>query len=436
MYDRAYLQKLDESEAKRTRGITNNWYRKGGAVDEIFRSEEVRDRVRKGSTALLSGAYDIQKVSLTLPFYDFTMPEVCDSCPCVTKPELILPLLENDLAIPILTSRYSTYPRKWISNLLKYPHISSAEGYSLRVAASIERSRQGGGICQHCVDRIVRESNKNLRGYDKETQRYYKLGLEGLVMPSLAPFLGREAMLLDDAASSIRVNDKARFQQVLSMAEAVGQFRLSRSLGSVPQVPMEMMNAVGDIEAKYPALGIPYDDAGVRQAVEEGLNIAYDPGLSLEKYLDIIVPRRSQISSLVAEISLEAKGAKGLLKVQQEVEEINTEIRRVSRSSRSNVLEFSTNLFSGNRGLIARCLAGAALGFNFGGPLGAAIGSSVGVTSHFANKIELPSSGLKPSKKLIEILEPGYHKVLAYLLSTDVKYVQLWSLQKKLGKTR
>ena len=133
---------------------------------------------------------------------------------------------------------------------------------------------------------------------------------------------------------------------------------------------------------------------------------------------------------------MRAKGTKGLIEVQEEIEEINTEIRRVSSSSKANVLEFSTSLLSWNKGLIARCLAGAALGFNVGGPLGALVGSGLGATSHLATKIELPTGSLKPSKKLIEILEPGYHKVLAYLLSTDVKFVQLWSLQKRLRKTR
>jgi len=198
---------------------------------------------------------------------------------------------------------------------------------------------------------------------------------------------------------------------------------------------MSVMDEVASFEKQYPNVATNYDDAGLRKAVASGLSISYNRGVDLREYLDIVVPRRKTIASIVSGVLSDGKGSRDLIEVQEEIEEINSQVRKLSGSALANIHDYSTNLMLGNGGIIAKCIVAAALGFAFGGPF-AMVGASAstGLVTKLSTEGHLPAMRFPKGRKIVEVLEPGYQKLLAYTLRKNFKDVQLWALQSKLGK--
>jgi len=436
LIDKELLKKLDKSEDKRVSGILRSWKPHHVSVVEVYRSDEVRKRLASSRPALLTNQYNVDNVCATVPFYDSVVAEVCNSCPCVDKPDSIIPLLEESVLIPVLVSRYETYPKGFISTLFKYPYLSQYELGALRTASVIENEVDSGAVCKHCVAKELRGSESYLRNYSPRKSEFYRHGLESIASPSF-PVWGADVLLLTDALSSLASDNEVRFRQVLNMSECVEAFRSATSMRAVLQLPMTLMDEVASLEAKYPTIATNYDEGSHRNAVTEGLSICYDRRIDLTKYLEIVMPRKKEITSIVSAILAKTEKGDRLIEVQREVEEINSRIRKLSQSPSTMVSNYVTNLFTGNTGIIAKCIMGAAIGYALGGPFtGLGVGVGAGVGTRLSSDAHLPPVHFRIDKRLIEALEPGYQKMLAYILRQNLSDIQIWQLQRKLKKAQ
>jgi len=221
------------------------------------------------------------------------------------------------------------------------------------------------------------------------------------------------------------------------MSECVEAFRSATSMRAVLQLPMTLMDEVASLEAKYPTIATNYDEGSLRNAVTEGLSICYDRRIDLTKYLEIVMPRKKEITSIVSAILAKTEKGDRLIEVQREVEEINSRIRKLSQSPSTMVSNYVTNLFTGNTGIIAKCIMGAAIGYALGGPFtGLGVGVGAGVGTRLSSDAHLPPVHFRIDKRLIEALEPGYQKMLAYILRQNLSDIQIWQLQRKLKKAQ
>jgi hypothetical protein len=434
LIDRAYLRKLDNSAKKRVDEIIEGWEKEKPNAFEVYANDEVRENFSKNRPALLTDRYDVDSICVTLPFYESVAVEVCRNCPCTTDPDLINPLLDEEIVVPILLSKYESYPRTFIENLIKYPHISTYEHGAFRLVSVAENEDDIAWTCADCVAEERRQHEAALKNYGVKKSEFYRTGLDIIVRKG-EPAIGLESPLLTDALLSMSSDNQMRFRQIVNMSKSTDAFRTASAINGVLQIPMSMMDEVSSLEKQYPSVATNYDDAGLRNAVASGLSIDYNRRIGLKEYLDITLPRRKTIASIVGSVLSGGKGLADIMEVQEEIEEINSQVRKLSGSTLASLYEYSTNLALGNEGIIAKCMIAAALGFAFGGPF-AMIGASAGtgLVSRLSLDGHLPAMKFPKGRKIIEVLEPGYQRLLAYALRKNLKDVQLWQLQRKLGK--
>jgi hypothetical protein len=434
LIDKAYLRKLDKSAEKRVGEITQSWERRKPKASEVYASDQVRENFSKNRPALLTDRYDVDSVCVTLPFYESVAVEVCRYCPCTNDLDSMNPLLDEGIVVPVLVSKYESYPRAFIENLIKYPHISTYEESALKLVSVEENEADIAWTCANCVAEERRRSEAVLKNYGAKKSEFYRNGLD-LIAKQGRPAVGLESPFLTDALSSMCDDNVIRFRQIVNMSKSTNAFRTASAINAVLQIPMSVMDEAASLEKQYPSVATNYDDAGLRKAVASGLSISYNRRIGLRKYLDIVLPRRKTIASIVGRVLSHGKGSGDLIEVQEEIEEINSQVRKLSGSALANVYEYSTNLMLGNGGIIAKCIVAAALGFAFGGPFAmVGAGASTGLVTKLSTEGHLPAVRFPKGRKIVEVLEPGYQKLLAYTLQKNFKDVQLWELQRKLQK--
>ncbi len=178
MIDKAYLRKLDTSAEKRIGEITQSWESRKPKASEVYASDQVREKFSKNRPALLTDGYDVDSVCVTLPFYESVAVEVCRYCPCTSDPDSMNPLLDEEIVVPVLVSKYESYPRAFIENLIKYPHISTYEEGALKLVSVEENEGDIGWTCADCVAEERRQSEAVLKKYGDKKSEFYSSGLD------------------------------------------------------------------------------------------------------------------------------------------------------------------------------------------------------------------------------------------------------------------
>jgi len=224
------------------------------------------------------------------------------------------------------------------------------------------------------------------------------------------------------------------------VSEIVSTLRNSEIFEAAPQMSLDDLSIIRHIaedlnSKRYPALE---EEHFSKEWMAKSLCIDYNSKLSTEEYLDIIIPRKKKINRILGEF-LETKKSQPFQSITEEIWKINSEL---AQSKSLENYTFAVSFAQNNWKVIFGMMMGALIGFSSGSLTACTVGGGLGTTSAIADKI-MQGKGIykmpKYPKKTIEWIkakiEDPQEKLIALLLSKDVKTIQLWNLRRKLGQT-
>jgi hypothetical protein len=208
--------------------------------------------------------------------------------------------------------------------------------------------------------------------------------------------------------------DLSQIDDGTALARAKWLLAHSAALGGVPQFRI--------LDECAEQLSRPYLD---RDAITAALGVSYLPDLPPIEYLNIIEPYRGSLGFLLRNPS-----SQSVDEALDRVEQINAQVRKVSKSRRVPLFEVGTRLFIQDTRRIVETLLGAATGLVLNGPGGAIVGG-VGALVGGA-LIENTMSEAVPRAMRTKIVD----RIAAHVLGGSVEAIQVWNLRRKLGRNR
>ncbi len=439
--NRDYLRKLDESEKTRCGEIFKR-YMEGEELDEseLFRYK-IAQKLKVKQPAFIGG-FKRQVLLGTIPFYPTTILEICPHCKCVREPALLEPFLEKNLVIPALRYDYQSLGKKFVDFIHPYPHLSYEEFSCYRTSALYsEVLNIAQRLCSHCISKYHKKIDTHIKGLSLQSQEKTKLKVEiDRVFFRLFPFLLPEASLLSTLDNALRQKDLTKINQIGAAAEEARQLRTAQAFSAIPQLSSEEVDVVRKLIASYPELKADYDISYVRESAMRQLKLFYSPTMSVETYLDIVSRKGRKIQKIVNDCIEGGKpqDTNSLSSLQREVEKINTEIREIESSKKAKFVTLTTGFIAHNPSIIAGVLFGASLGLPIGiASCGAGVvgGGLLGSLVSKKGKVHIPKEAKELTESFIELFDPAYEKFLAHSLSKDIKAIQVWRLQRTMGRS-
>ncbi len=408
---------------------------------DVFNSKEIPEILNeKPISYLTSFNVDDTALPLNCMLYPRTIVSICSKCDCNSNPELIKPFLERKLILPVLSEGYENYNPNLMDILIQYPHIGFPSLWLLRVVQfSFTPEKEPLAVCPHCFKEKTNEILKDLsqKSLDKKQKSSLESYLKRVLLPKLNPPRGQDADILFQVMDAVNQNNWKLLRLLGREADLVNTFRVANIFSAIPQVNQQYLEdtikILGDLK-----ITIPQDIAEEIENKEwlvESLNIGYNPEIPIEEYLDIIVPRRKRINSLVSELV-----STGIFNKQlnDEIWKINQEI---SSSKSLETLDFLTSFTSNNASMIFSVLTGALIGYMSGDFIGCGLGGIGGLTTGIAGKIvskyqsfKIPRYPRKTIEWIKARIEGPEQRLLSLILAKKTKTIQVWGLRKKMKK--
>jgi len=287
--------------------------------------------------------------------------------------------------------------------------------------------------CEHCYERklckpIMKKLLENPKG-----EKFEDL-LDEVVLPSLYPDFQEERHILAEIQEAVEQKKFELLEPLSAKSELLETLRFAQAFGAIPQTSQETLI---DVTRALEEIGISLDTEVIKRITNEdfivtALNLDYNPEISVNDYLDIIMPRRKKINSIVRELISSEKG--NLSSIKDEIWRINKEI---SSSKKIETLTFLTDFIHSSAPILFGMFAGALLGYSSINLAGCGLG---GLLGGIAGKLTQRKSFKIPKhpKKTIEWMkvkiESPQEKLLSIMLSKEIKVIQMWNLRRKLKK--
>ena len=429
------FEQIDKKEDKRINDLWDSFYSDEKIADaDVFDNETVPIILKEKPLAFW-GSFRTANPGLPLNCLLFprTLVSICPGCDCSQEPELIKPYLERELILPLLTHDLARYPRGFSELVIQYPYVG-VQSYSFFVGSKyIEEGSVL--LCEHCFDERCDEISKILlETYkDKKTAEM----LKNVVFPDLSLAGHAELQILKEVRDAVFQNNLEFIDPLMHKASLLNALRTAQAFKAIPQVDQEDLNNITNALGKF-AVSTNQEiiQAREKESVIQALNLDYHPKLSIEDYLDIVVPRRKKINSLVNDLISSGKG-EGIAKINDELWKIN---RELASSKTLESLTFLTNFVFDNAKILSSMFAGALIGYHAASFLGCGVGSLGGLAGGMLEKLtkHKPFKIAKYPRKTMEWiktkLEEPEEKLLSILLSKDIKVIQMWALTQRLKK--
>jgi hypothetical protein len=447
----------DAKEEARIKEVKNRFDKEHKiSIHHIFGSEMIVNNLKNSRP--LSYVPSLNESYGSLPLnsllYSQILVRICKYCLEGCKGNLIKPYLERNLVIPVLSYPLSEYKSDFIEEILKYPYIScySASAF-LAAQPCFNCPGSDSPQCPHNPLNVreyevkCKEIKQKLSASveNKSSAKKYRKHLDTYLFGSLYPQYEQEAYLLNQANEVISQGKLELIDVIEQKAEILNNLRKSNSFGAIPEVNFQDLKLIGTALSKLemPLESEIFERDSEKKWVTEALGLNYNPKMPIEEYLNIIIPRKKKINSLLDKF-IEKRDPNLTKTINDEIWKINKEI---TGSKRIELLNYLTSFSPNDVGLISGIIAGCVLGYGSSGLLGCgldkvvSLAAGVGTTSvtskltnnhSLSKKLNLP----KPPKKTVEWIKEKFEsqeeRLFAKLLSTDIPTIQVWSLRKKL----
>jgi hypothetical protein len=423
------LESLDKAESARVLERANDLLNNHSEdFESIFRNKKIPELIKKGNQAHVDG-FDNELLPNSIPFSDKTFLQICTDCPCVKNPSLLTPYLERDQVIPILDSVYSAYPDKFIESIITYPHITTHEYRNYRTITILTQPKQPKTMSPKTFYKMRQECFELVKDITPRKETNIYLAREVLTFfANITPAFTQDRPLTKEFLTSCRDKNVNNIDAFSMLSHSIGAVRNIQAFSFMPQMKLKLENAS--------ALNNIQD---ANDLILNGLELAFNPKMPIDAYLDIISERKQKIRAIVNQIIDKSNPEKAsfLSNLQSELERINEQGRTIDSSSKKLSIDFLTKFSLQNKGSIVACiLAGLGVG-SLGLGTVASVTSAItaaGVTKAASNKINIliPTEGRVLKERAKKKLEPYYEKMLAKSLSVDVEAIQVWTIKKEI----
>ena len=337
-----------------------------------------------------------------------------------------------------MTNTLDNYPEKFANQVIQYPYIGS-KAFNLLRKVKMHSSDEKGGMCGDCFGKECEKIKNDIDLLTKDEKignslKTFCNQTFGYLYPTKAP----EAKLLFSIEESIQNKHLRNLRPLQSKAWALANLRNSQAFNALPQLNQsDLLNIDEAVKNNYASKGL--NTLSDKEFALKSLNLDYNPSMPIEEYLDTIVPRKQKINKLVEGLLTSKDRNKEILQIQEEIWKINKEI---SSSKKIETLTWTTNILFNNIKVLSTALIGALIGYTSGNFTACGLGGAGGfVAGEVINKVsgkygdfKIPKYPAKTAEWLKSKIEGSEERVLATVLSKDIKAIQVWSLRKKLNK--
>lgn len=416
------------------------------APEEIFGSEVIPDILKEKPLSFVPYFRENDpSIPLNCLLFSRILVDICPSCSCNQKPELIKPYLERGMILPLLAGPLGAYNPKFAEIVIQYPYVNALAYDYLKVEQTYALDKHNIGTCPHCFELTCKRILKKLSKSNLSKSRLDNLRetLLQTTFPTLDPTLGQESQMIKEIEAVI---DKGRIEllaPILDKIEIYDELKVSRTFSAIPRVNENDLLNISKISRSMGLADVTSIAAQVEEKIHvaKALGIEYNPNTPIEDYLDTIQPRRKKVNSLINGFISTNKENRGkrLLELNDALWTINKEI---STSKAIESLTFFTDFVSNNAQIVLGVLIGGLIGYSSASFAGCGLGTVGGLSSGFLGKLVSKHAGLRVPKLpkttiewLKEKIESPEERLLSMLLSKDVRTIQVWSLRKKLKRT-
>lgn len=436
MRTRGKFEQIDKKEDKRIDDLWDSFHSDEKITNaDVFDNETIPMILKEKPLAFLDSFRTANpRLPLNCLLFPRTLVEICPGCDCSEEPELVKPYLENELVLPLLTHNLAHYPREFSELIIQYPYVG-VQSYSFFVASKF--IEEGSVLlCSHCFDEMCDKILKKLLETYRDEEKADLL--KNVVFPDLSLACREELQILNEVKDAVVRKNLEFIDPLTHKASLLNALRTAQAFKAIPQVDQEdltnIMNTLGEFK-------VSIDQEIIQETLEkewviQALNLDYHPKLSIEDYLDIIIPRRKKINSLVNDLISRGK-REGIAKINDEIWQIN---RELVSSKTLESLTFLTNFAFDNAKILFSMFAGALIGYHTASFVGCGLGGLGGLAGGTLEKLtkHKPFKIAKYPRKTTEWiktkLEGPEEKLLSILLSKDIEVIQLWALTQKVKK--
>lgn len=413
--------------------------------DDIFESKSITEIVEERP---LSICYSFDEANATLPLnsllFSHILVTICPKCGCVKNPELLEPYLEKELVLPILSHPLSHFSSDFANLVIQHPYIGVYTLFFLRSAMAFSSYKGYPVLCPHCFDEYRERIFKKLseiKGDTKKT-RYAQGLLRDVTFPILAPPGQPQSEILKQIEEAIDQKNLELLGPLTHKTTVLETLRMARIFEATPQVAQRDLSNIGNTLSKMGISLAPetFEQIKEKEWALKALSVDYNPKMPIEDYLDIVLPRRKKINSLVNELILNKGKEKRFSNINDEIWEIN---REISYSKAVETLTFLTDFVFDNAKILFGIVAGGLVGYSSGSFMGCGLGSMGGLVSGMIGRLvskrldfKVPKHPKKTIEWLKEKIESPEERLLSILLSKDIKVIQTWALRRKLERSR
>lgn len=350
-------KRLDKEEEHRIKQVLNK-INSGETytIGEILKYNKIAGLLEKDTVFI---NYDFQKMLLVLPFHTSIFFSICPCCECVTKPDLIKPFLAAGCFIPVLYQDYINYPPNFISELIKYPHMTLREYDTLKYSHWLQDEAQG--ICNHCFRKIDKKCNKLIKNTSKPQDIQFS---KDIIFANLFPYRYPDINLLQTTLEAIEKKDFLSLEKTVGLSFCVSKIRTAQSLNSVIYLDEDDMLIDSDKLLKIKDFERYIIPSAEREAVLEGIEIVLPKNKNVEKYIEEMLQRKVKIREVVDSIISNVSSGKSFSysKLLDYIATTNENIRKIEKGTRYKVLKDISIILGSNKSIIAGMLIAATLG--------------------------------------------------------------------------
>jgi hypothetical protein len=403
---------------------------------DLLRFDKIKNAFKE-DYLIITGPFNNYSIISSLPLYSSIFMELCPGCvPDIKK---IIPLLDTGCVFPILIADYSSYHDSFVKEIIKYPHFSNYEFFTLR--NMILRQKSEDFICEHCIDE--RFSKIKIKGLASREEKKLREKIDR-ILNRLLPFSSSQEDLLRNIELIIKKGDYNKLNNLIDISEAISNVRTSEAFSS-PLYIADNIKVYDRID-KYMPMQLNHLLQFSEYILLEGLDLEAPADLNIAKYIEIIMNNRDAIKGIAKHIITKASNNDNIDKIAvsnllNEIVKLNDEVRRLQKSKKYRLLKIGTNILSANKWLISTLICAVAFGFK-GNILGCATSTSAGIVGKMLKdnqRIEKILEKIKikgPTQELRDIilnsLEPSLQKLLAIYLDTDLKVIQTMRVREKI----
>lgn len=434
-------ERIDREEKERVKELVKVLKSEGRIeTSEIFQSATIPKILNERPLSFVPG---FQKSDATLltnsALFSKILVTLCPDCSCNLDPQQLRPYLERGIVLPLLMAPLAKYDQKLADLVLQYPYVGCRIFRFIRINRILHLEGTYAALCPHCFfkerDKILRKVRSRMI---PSSAKRTKKELDGHVFPSLYPAMELEFHILQEIHDALDRDDSKMLDLLINRCDTVFTLRSSQIFDAVPNVDAANITNVETISKN---IGVT-SNIGLAQEMQkkewtlQELALDYSPTMPVEEYLDIVLPRKKKITSLVDTIISNKEGKhKELSEIKDELWRINQEM---SESKKLETVTFLTNFVHNNAAILLQMLVGGYLGYSFGSSVGCGLGGlaggAVGKIMADRKMFKTPELPKKTLEWVKEKIEDPQEKLLSIALSKDIRVIQTWNLRRKLKK--